>query len=321
MRKRSLLAALLLCASLMAAPAIAEALPTRVWGLIGPTGMSLAPIIAEASPAYDIRLAAAPEELVGTIVSGNYDIAAIPTNLAAVLYQKTRGEVQLLAINTLGVLSILEKGESVQSVADLQGKTIGLSGQGAVPEYALSFILTQHGITDARLDYKSEHNEVAALAAAGKADLVMLPQPMATALLMKDAGFRVALDITDAFADAAALAGQPDAVLSMGCLVVRSAFAEEHPDRVAAFLQRYEAAVDYVNESPADAAKDIVAADIIPTAAIAEKAIPLSHIVCVTGDAMRRQLSPLFDILCDANPASVGGQVPDAGIYYVPQGP
>ncbi len=318
MKKLTVLLALVLCAALLPAAVFAQDAPVRVWGLIGPTGMSLAPIIAEDNAAYDIQLAAAPEELVGTIVSGNYDIAAIPTNLAAVLYQKTQGATQLLAINTLGVLSILEKGDTVQTPADLAGKTIALSGQGAVPEYAINYILQQNGITDATLDYKSEHNEVSALAAAGKADLVMLPQPMATALLMKDPAFRVAIDVTEAFSKAAQLAGEPDAVLSMGCLVVRKDFAEQSPDKVADFLSRYEQAVQFVNEQPADAAKDIVAAGIIPNEAIAEKAIPLSNIVFVVGSDMQAQLSPLFDILFAANPASVGGQVPDEGIYYIP---
>ena len=134
MKKLSVLLALLLCLTLCL-PALAEppAPPTRVLGLIGPTGMSLAPMIRKADAKYQISLAASPEELVGTIVSGNYDIAAVPTNMAALLYQRTKGELQLLAINTLGVLYVLEKGETVKAPADLAGKTLTLSGQGAVP--------------------------------------------------------------------------------------------------------------------------------------------------------------------------------------------
>ena len=168
MKKWIALTALLLCVTLLPMAAMAQdAAPVRIWGLIGPTGMSLAPIMAEHNAAYDIRLAAAPEELVGTVVSGNYDIAALPTNLAAVLYQKTEGQLQMLAINTLGVLYVLEKGDTVHEAADLAGKSIMLSGQAAVPEYALSYILSANGIEDATLDYRSEHNEVSALAAAG----------------------------------------------------------------------------------------------------------------------------------------------------------
>ena len=306
-----LLAALLFTAS---APVQAEE-PIRVYGLIGPTGMSLAPLMADDEPGYTFTLAAAPEELVGVIAAGRYDAAALPTNLAAMLYQKTQGRLQMLAINTLGVLYVLEKGDSIRSVSDLEGKTITLSGQAAVPEYALNYILRVKGVK-ARLDYKSEHNEVSTLAASGMADIVMLPQPMATALLMKDAGYRVALDITEEFKKAAEADGKPEAVLSMGCLVVRADFAKERPRDLAVFLERYAASVDYVNAYPAQAAADIVKAGILPDEKIAENAIPLCNIVYVDGSLMQAQLSPLFEILYEANPASVGGRLPDEGFYY-----
>lgn len=320
MKKLSMILALLLLLS-PGLPALAAegAAPVRVMGLIGPTGMSLAPMIAKADPAYQFSLAAAPEELVGSIVSGNYDIAAVPTNMAALLYQRTKGELQLLAINTLGVLYVLEKGEAVHKAQDLAGKTLTMAGQGAVPEYAINFIAQALGIDGLTLDFKSEHNEVNTLAAAGQADLVMLPQPMATALMMKDAGFRVALDVTEVFAEAARQADKPEAVLSMGCLVVRKAFAKEQPEAVQAFLAQYEESVAFVNDQPELAAKDIVAAGILPNEKIAVKAIPLCHIVYVVGEDMQRQLAPLFQILFDAQPKSVGGALPDEAFYYLPK--
>ena len=314
---KKLLVFLLLAALLIPASAPAEAAPVRIWGLVGPTGMSLAPVMAKDFAGLDIKLAASPEELVGTIVSGNYDVAALPTNLAAVLYQKTQGAVQMLAINTLGVLYVLERGDTVQSVKDLAGKTIVASGQAGVPEYALNYVLAANGITDAKVEWKSEHNEVSALAAAGKADLILLPQPMVTALQVKDPAMRIALDMTQEFAKAAELDGKPGAVLSMGCLVVRADFARFQPEDLEAFLTEYRAAVDYVNIEPALAAKDIVAAGILPNEQIAEKAIPLCNIVYVDGEEMKAQLSPLFDILFAADPKSVGGKVPDDAFYYI----
>ncbi len=316
---RKLYAVLLAVILLMTAslPALAqEDAPVRVAGLIGPTGMSLAPMIAKNDAAYAFTLAAAPEELVGDIVAGRFDIAAVPTNLAAVLYNKTKGAVCMLAVNTLGVLYILEKGDSVQTVGDLQGKTITTAGQGAVPEYALNYILEANGL-QADVVYKSEHNEVSALAASGLADLVMLPQPMVTALMMKDDSFRVALDLTAEFSAAAALKGQQDTVLSMGCMVVRKEFADAHPEQLAAFLAEYAEAIAYVNDEPAKAAVDISAAGILPNEKIAEQAIPMCNIVYITGEAMKDGIVPLMDILYQANPNAVGGAVPDDGFYYI----
>jgi NitT/TauT family transport system substrate-binding protein len=310
-----LLAVILLMTASLSALAQDDA-PVRVAGLIGPTGMSLAPMIAKNDAAYAFTLAAAPEELVGDIVASWFDIAAVPTNLAAVLYNKTKGAVRMLAVNTLGVLYILEKGDSVQTVGDLQGKTITTAGQGAVPEYALNYILEANGL-QADVVYKSEHNEVSALAASGLADLVMLPQPMVTALMMKDDSFRVALDLTAEFSAAAALKGQQDTVLSMGCMVVRKEFADAHPDRLAAFLAEYAEAIAYVNDEPAKAAVDIAAAGILPNEKIAEQAIPMCNIVYITGEAMKDGIAPLMDILYQANPNAVGGAVPDDGFYYI----
>ena len=318
---RKLYAVLLAVILLMTAslPALAQDdAPVRVAGLIGPTGMSLAPMIAKNDAAYAFTLAAAPEELVGDIVAGRFDIAAVPTNLAAVLYNKTKGAVRMLAVNTLGVLYILEKGDSVQTVGDLQGKTITTAGQGAVPEYALNYILEANGV-QADVVYKSEHNEVSALAASGLADLVMLPQPMVTALMMKDDSFRVrvALDLTAEFSAAAALKGQQDTVLSMGCMVVRKEYADAHPEQLAAFLDEYAEAIAYVNDEPAKAAVDIAAAGILPNEKIAEQAIPMCNIVYITGEAMKDSIAPLMDILYQANPNAVGGAVPDDGFYYI----
>lgn len=317
MKKLAVLCAVALIAAVMPLGfALGEqSAPVRVFGLTGPTGMSLAPLIAEADPAYEFSLAAAPEELTGIIASGSFDIAALPTNLAAVLYQKTEGRVRMLAINTLGVLYVLEKGDSIREAADLAGKAITLSGQAAVPEYALNYILGVNGV-EATLNYKGEHNEVSTLAASGLADIVMLPQPMVTALLMKDPSWRVALDITEEFKKAAEKDGKPEAVLSMGCLVVRAGFADERPQDLQAFLSKYSASVEYINNYPALAAADIVAAGILPSENIAENAIPLCNIVYVAGDEMKAQLSPLFEILFSANPVSVGGKVPDEGFYY-----
>jgi len=317
-KKISILLALLFCLTLLPVAAMAEAAaPLRILALIGPTGMGMAPMIAQKDAHYAFTLAAAPDELTGSIISGNFDIAAVPTNLAAVLYQKTKGQVQMLAINTLGVLYILEKGDTVHEVRDLAGKTIMTSGQGGVPEYALNYILAANGISDTTIEYRAEHNEVSALAAAGKADLVMLPQPMVTALLIRDPGFRIALDVTEAFAQAAQSQGRPDAVLSMGCLIVRRDFAQENPAAVADFLSQYSQSVSFVNTHIEEAARDIVAAGILPNEAIARQAIPLCNIVYVDGAAMQPQLTPLFEMLYEANPASVGDALPDEAFYWI----
>lgn len=290
----------------------------KVAALKGPTGMGMAHMIADNDGTYEFTLAGAPDELTGAIIGGKVDIAAVPTNLAAVLFNKTKGGVKLLALNTLGVLYVLEKGDTIQTVQDLAGKTIVTSGQGSTPDYALSYILNQQGLTDVTVDWRSEHSEVSSMAVSGMADIVMLPEPYVTALLAKDSSFRVALDITQEFTAAAQKSGNADTVLSMGCVIVRTEYLEKNPDAVAQFMKDCEASIAFANESPDQAAQEIANAGIMANAQVALSAIPKCHLVFVAGEAMKTQVSPLFEILFAANPASVGGSLPTEDFYYIP---
>ena len=185
----------------------AEKIDIRVAALKGPTAMGMVKLMDDAEKGegannYIFTLAGAPDELTGPIIQGEFDIAAVPTNLAAVLYNKTEGKVKLAALNTLGVLYVVERGDTIQSVADLKGKTIYSSGQGAVPEYALNYVLEKNGLKpgeDVTVEYKSEHAEIATLLAAGNAQVALLPQPFVTATLAQNENLRVALDLTEAW--------------------------------------------------------------------------------------------------------------------------
>lgn len=311
-----LLAALLLAMGIAMVSCSAEETAMRVGGLKGPTGMALAHMMTENTGAYSFTLAGAPDELTGQIIQGSVDAAAVPVNLGAVLYNKTQGGVQALSLITRGMLYVLEKGDSIQSVADLQGKTIVTAGQGATPEYVMNYILQSNGV-EATLDFKSEHAEVTTLAVNGMADVVLVPEPHATTLMMKDASYRVALDITQEFAKAASENGYPQAQLSMSVVIVNAAFAQAHPEQVAQFMDDLEASIAFANENVAEAAKEIVAQGIIASEAVALKALPSCSLVFVAGEDMRAQATPLYEILFAANPASVGGKLPDANYFYV----
>lgn len=298
----------------------------NIAALKGPTGIGMVQVMQQADAGetandYTFTLAASPDEVAGALASGAVDIAAVPTNLAAVLYNKTGGKVQLAAINTLGVLYILENGDSIQSVADLKGKTIVASGKGATPEYALNYILAANGIDpekDVTVDYKAEHAEALTLLASGNADIALLPEPNVTAALAKNDKLRVALDLTQLWDDAAALSGAEQSVMAMGALVVRAEFAKENPDVVASFMQEYQASVEFVNANVQDAAALVEKYEILPSAAVAAKAIPNCNIVFIDGAQMKQQSEGFYQVLFDANPSAVGGTLPDEAFYYLP---
>ena len=290
----------------------------RVYTLKGPTGIGMAKMIADAkneeNPLYDFTIAAAPDVIQAEIIKGEYEIAALPTNLAAALYNKTEGALMVAAVNTLGVLYILENGNTIQSVQDLAGKTIYATGQGSTPEYILNYILAANNI-ECEVIYFTEHAELATQMAAGNVVIGMLPVPNSTTVLAKNADVRVALNLTEEWEKAAVKNGD-DGALYQGCLVIRREFAEQYPETVKKFLADYKASVAFIHEDLDLAAETVAACELIPSAAVAKKAIPDANIVCITGEEMIQGLSGFFKVLHGSNPKSVGGKLPDENIFY-----
>ena len=290
----------------------------RIAALKGPTAMGLVKLMSDApysssGPLYDFTLAGSADEVTPALIKGELDMACVPANLAAVLYNKTEGEIEVLAVNTLGVLYIVENGESVHSMADLKGKTIVAAGKGSTPEYALRYLLTENGIdpdNDVTIDWKSEHSECVAALASGQASVALLPQPFVTVAQSKIEGLRMALDLTkewDALDNGSALI--------TGVIVARRAVVEENPAAVNEFLKEYAASVDYVNANTADAAALIGEYGIVD-AAVAEKALPYCNIVCLTGADLLEALPGYLEVLYNADPAAVGGEMPDNSFYF-----
>ncbi len=296
----------------------AEKIAIRIGALKGPTALGMLQLMQKAEAKttanqYDFTLAGAPEEISAKMIAGELDIAAIPANLAAVLYNKTEGKVKMAAINTLGVLFILENGNTVHSVEDLRGKTIYATGQASTPEYALNYILTSNGLIpgqDVQIVYKSEHAEVAALLAEGQIDLALLPQPFVTTVQQKSEAVRIALDMTKEWEAVAPEGGS----LVMGCLAVRTEFYQANQKAVDAFLAEYAASVDYTNENVDAAAALSAQYNVIPEA-VAKAAIPFCNIVYIDGDEMVTKAGNCLQVLFAADAKSVGGKLPGNELY------
>ena len=284
----------------------------KIGALKGPTAMGMAQLLD--ADGYDFTIAASPDEIVPMVVQGNLDIAAVPANLAATLYQKTEKDVSVLAVNTLGVLYIVENGDSVKSVEDLKGKTIYASGKGATPEYALDSVLEASGIDpekDVTIEYKSEHAEVVSALAQDQTAVGLLPQPFVTTALMKNDKLKVALDLNELWEASM----NDDSRLVTGVVIAKNEFIKDHADQVDAFMDAYKESVDFVNSDTEAAAQIIGDHDIIPKE-VAQKAIPDCSIVFMEGDDMKTMLSGYLTTLNDQNPQIIGGQLPDDGFYY-----
>ncbi len=318
----SLLLAFVLALSLAACAATQtkpyESVNIRLGGLKGPTSMGMAKLLDDAengrtANTYTFTMAPSAGELTPQLIKGELDILAVPVNVASILYNQTEGAVQLLAASTLGVLYITEKGgETVTDVRSLAGKTLYATGKGATPEYALTYLLAQNGLTlgeDVTVEWKSEPSEIVALMAQEEHAIAMLPQPFVTVAQGKLEGLRVALDLSAQW-DALGL----DSRLITAGLLVRKAFADEHPEAVAKFLKEYAASTDYANSNPAETAALVEKLGIV-NAAVAEKALPKCNLVCITGAEMKTAVSGYLQTLYDLKPEAVGGAMPDDGFY------
>lgn len=291
----------------------------RVAGLKGPTTMGMVKLMQDQqqqeTPAYQVDMYGAVDEIIPLLSKGELDMAAIPANLAAVLYQKTEGQLQVAAVNTLGVLYVVTKDETVQSVADLAGKTIYSTGKGTTPEYVLNYILSENGIdpqTDVTVEYKSEATEVlATMQAAEQGAIAVLPQPYVTAAQAQVEGLTVALDLTQEWNKVNA-----DSDLITGVLVVRKEFAEQNPQQVQAFLQDYKNSITWVNENTEQAAQLVADYGIVAKAALAQKALPACNLTYLDGSDMKQKLSGYLQVLYEQNPEAVGGSMPGDDFYY-----
>lgn len=286
----------------------------RVAGLKGPTTMGLVNLMeSEEGANYTFSMYGAADEIVPLLVKGELDAAAVPANLAATLYQKTQGQVEVACVNTLGVLYIVENGDTVQSVADLKGQTIVTTGKGTTPEYVLRYVLSQNGLdpdADVNIVYCSEATEALSQVQAGQANIAMLPQPFVTSALSQVEGLRVALDMNEEWQKVAG------SQLVTGVLVVRKDAVDAAPEAFEEFLNGYAASVEAANTDLEGTAALCETYGIVAKAALAQKALPECNIVFERGEQMKTDLVNYFQVLYDADPSSVGGAMPADDFYY-----
>jgi NitT/TauT family transport system substrate-binding protein len=290
----------------------------EVYGLNGPTSMGMIKMFEENGTLEDditvnYTNVAQPDVVVGKLLNEEVDIAAVPTNVASMIYNKTEGKYKVAAVNTLGVLYIVTaEGVEIDSLEDLKGKTIGASGLGATPEYVINYVLSANDIDptqDVDIDYSLSHADLATGVIAGNVEIALLPQPFVTMVTMQSEA-QIALSMQEEWSKVT------DADLAMGCIVVKTSLIEEREDVVKAFLDTYEDSVKWVNENPAEASLLIEKFGVLPKAKMAELAIPYSNIVMTRDGKMKEQMESILSILFESNPKSIGGQMPDEAFYY-----
>ena len=288
---------------------------TYSWDDLGMVNLMEADSLGTTTNDYEFTVGSTPEEISTKLAQGALNMAAVPTNVAANLYQKTEGKVKLLAVNTLGVLYILENGETVTDIESLRGKTIYSTGEGANPEYVLKYVLEKNGLVpgkDVNIEFIAENTELATRMVSGDITLAMVPEPQVSVIQAQNASVRTAISMNTAWEAVA----DENSKLMMGCVAVRADFLEANKAAVDAFLTEYQASINATSNLETTSAL-CQTYGIVAKQAIAKKAIPNCQITFVAGTAMKEQIAGYYAMLYKANPKAVGGALPDDAFYYV----
>lgn len=313
----SLLLLLLCCTACSPKPLPEERTAVRIAGMKGPTSMGMVGLMDESEKGqtentYEFSVVAGADEITPKLIRGELDIAALPANVASVLYNNTEGRISVLAVNTLGVLYIVQKGETLSSLSDLKGKTVYATGKGTVPEYNLRYLLSQNGLDpekDVTIEWKSEPTEVVAALKSAESGIAMLPQPFVTVALGSVEGLAIAFDLTAEWEKSSS-----GSSLVTGVLAIRTDFAKEHPEEVKTFLEEYRRSLELTRSDP-DGASALIEKYGIVNAAVAKKALPYCNLTLLTGSEMKQALSGYLAVLFDGNAAAVGGALPKDDFY------
>lgn len=305
-----------LCLSLGAAAFAAEE-PVNVMVLNGTTGFGMAKLMSDASADeaaqdYAFTVETDASNVTAALISGDADIAALPTNAAATLYNKTEGGVRMLAINTLGVLYVVANTETteIESLEDLNGMTVYAPAQN--PTFIFQAIADAAELDVTVDNTYAQPADLRTAIAAGEIDVAVLPEPMVTIACAGNEALAPVIDLTAAWDEQI-----EEGTLVQGCVVARTEFVEEHPEAVAAFLEEYAASIEFLTEDPEAASQMIEDNGIFQQAAVAQKAIPHCNVCFLDGEEMQAAMTRFCEILAEIEPASIGGAVPAEDFFYL----
>jgi NitT/TauT family transport system substrate-binding protein len=293
-----------------------EADALRIGSMKGPTSIGLADMMQQDQGEFTVVGAA--DELTPLLLQDQIDIALVPANVAAVLYARTEGQIQVIDVNTLGVLYGISADENISNIEDFRGRTVYMTGKGSVPEYTFMALLDAAGISEDELtiEFCSEPTEVVAQITKQNDAIGILPQPYATACTLKNENLHTVLDLTESWAE---ITGGQKGDMVTGVTVAKTSTIQDHEGAIELFLQRHEASTEVAVNDPSAIVAKVVELGIIENETLAEKAIPNCNVVCYTGEEMKEALSGYLDALFQQNAAALGGSMPGDDFYFLPQ--
>lgn len=259
---------------------------------------------------YDFKQFGLAEEVVNGLLKGETDLATIPANLASTLYNKSDGDIQVICINTLGVLYIVENGNNIQSIEDLNGETIYSIGKGITPEGVLNSFIKENNLTDINIEYKSEASEIAALLKMEKDIIAMIPEPFVSVVEKGNENVKRIFDMNKEWERI----NNGNSMVT-GVLVGRREFIEENEDVLQTFLKEYEKSIQFAKVNFDETAEIVERMGIIPEG-IGKYSIPNCNLDFIEGQDMTSLLRDYLTNLYKFNPDLIGGFLPKEDFYY-----
>ncbi len=312
MKKFVRLVAGILLAGIIIAPSLMAETPSvvRVAALNGPSAVGMAYLFENHPDLGGVESvfenAGAADVFLPKIIKGEYDIGILPPNAAAKVYNAQKGKILLAGICGNGMLTVITRNGAINSMKDLDGKTVYVAGQGATPEYMMRYLAAKAGIR-VNLDFSIPTAELAAAIASGKIETACVPEPFATVACMNSADVRRAIDIQKEW-------GKDN--FPMTVIVVRAEFAQKYPETVRAFLAAYKESIAWTNANPMEAGKLVEKHTLGLKAPIVAKSVPFSNFTFATAAEARPQVEKLLNVFLDFAPESIGGKLPDEGFYF-----
>jgi len=251
--------------------------------------------------------------IVARLTAKEADFAIVPVNLAAQLYRKQM-PYSLTSVVTWGNLFIVSS-EELEGWDAMKGQDIYLMGKGLVPDIVFRTLLKENGLDpdkDVNLIYLSGATELAPNFISGKSRISMLPEPSLTTVKMKKSDTHVYLDLQEEWKKAFGTdAGYPQAGI-----LVKNDLIKCNPGLVKQYLGILEEGMNWLNENPKDAGAYAEELNLDLPAAVVEKSIPGNNIQHKYISDVKDQLNDFYRVLFDFSPETVGGELPDNGLYY-----
>ncbi len=263
---------------------------TKIAALNGNSALCISKFASDREYNYETNYYDTEAEIAGLIKNGGADMAVMPLDSAAKLYNETNGAIQLVSVLSSGYYHVLEKGKKINSVADLKGKTVYAAYQGTGFEAVAAHILKENGVDPEKIQFKATDKDVALLTADGTAEILILPEPYASKVLNNEAEYRKALDLN---AEWEKISGTP---LAQTVVVARKEFINAKPEIIDEFLSLGKIAVNYLRTNTYGAPVFLKDKGFAETVDLATAMIPGINLNFLSGEEMKTAVGKVLEV-------------------------